>query len=110
MGWFFYGVARTNTNEGEIMTKVVHCKREDYDVYIGRGRCPRTRKLGIWGNPFSIGRDGNREEVIEKYRKWIMTQQHLLDRIHELKNKRLGCWCAPQACHGDVLKELADET
>ncbi len=38
---------------------VVHCKRKTYDVYIGRP--------GKWGNPFEIGKDGNRAEVIEKY-------------------------------------------
>lgn len=80
------------------MNKVVHCKREPYDVYIGRG--------GKWGNPFVIGKDGNREEVIRKYREWILTQPNLLLSLGELKGKTLACWCAPKACHGDVLAEL----
>ena len=84
------------------MTKVVHCKKEKYDVYIGR---PKK-----WGNPFSIGKDGTREEVVEKYRSWIKNQPDLLNDLHELKGKTLGCWCSPQACHGDILKELADES
>lgn len=71
------------------------------DVYIGRP--------SKWGNPFVIGRDGTRTEVIEKYREWILTQDELLAAIPtELKDKRLVCFCAPQACHGDVLAELAD--
>lgn len=82
------------------MTKVVHCKKERYDVYIGRP--------SIWGNPFEIGKDGSRLEVIEKYRKWVQTQPQLLSRLHELKEKVLGCWCAPKPCHGDVLKELME--
>jgi hypothetical protein len=69
-------------------------------VYIGRP--------SKWGNPFVVGRDGDRETVIEKYRAWIMGQGELLADLHELRGKRLGCWCAPQACHGDVLAELAD--
>lgn len=81
-------------------TTVVHCKREKYDVYIGRP--------SIWGNPFVIGKDGNREQVIAKYRAWILKQPHLLKRLGELKGKRLGCWCSPQACHGHVLAELAN--
>ena len=81
-------------------TRVVHCKREKYDVYIGR---PEK-----WGNPFSIGKDGDRDEVIRKYREWIMKQDHLLNDLHELKGRVLGCWCHPKACHGDVLAELAD--
>jgi len=82
--------------------KVVHCKREPYDVYIGRP--------SKWGNPFSIGigKDGTREEVIEKYREWIQNQPELLAQLSELRGKTLGCWCAPQACHGDVLVELAN--
>jgi hypothetical protein len=81
-------------------TTVVHCKRDEYDVYIGRP--------SKWGNPFVVGRDGDRETVIEKYRTWIMGQDELLAELHELRGKRLGCWCAPQACHGDVLAELAN--
>lgn len=79
---------------------VVHCKKKPYDIYIGRG--------SKWGNPFVIGKDGNREEVIEKYRKWIKTQPKLLKALPELKGKVLGCWCFPKACHGDVLLELIE--
>lgn len=81
-----------------VKTIVVHCKKESYDVYIGRP--------SKWGNPFEIGKDGTRSEVIEKYRQWIKTQSHLLKDLHELNNKRLGCWCSPHSCHGDVLVEL----
>ena len=82
------------------MTKVVHCKREAYDIYIGRP--------SKWGNPFTIGKDGCREEVIQKYRKWVVCQEHLMNSIHELLGKRLGCWCSPKPCHGEVLAELAN--
>lgn len=80
--------------------KVVHCKKEKFDVYIGRP--------GKWGNPFSIGKDGTREEVIEKYKDWVMNQPSLIKSIMigELKDKTLGCWCKPNACHGDVLIAL----
>jgi hypothetical protein len=83
------------------MTKVVHCKKEPYDVYIGRP--------SKWGNPFEIGRDGTREEVIEKYREYILSKPELLKDLSELKGKILGCWCKPKACHGDVLVELLNE-
>ncbi len=69
-------------------------------VYIGRP--------GKWGNPFVIGRDGSRAEVIAKYRAWLASQRELLDALDELRGKDLVCWCAPQACHGDVLIELAN--
>jgi hypothetical protein len=72
----------------------------DRAVYVGRP--------SVWGNPFHIGRDGTREEVIAKYRQWIKTQPQLLARLHELRGKDLVCHCAPKACHADVLMELAN--
>ena len=80
------------------MTCVVNKYRDPYDVYIGRG--------SKWGNPFKIGIDGTREDVIEQYRDWIQTQPHLLNSLEELRGKTLGCFCSPQACHGDILVEL----
>lgn len=82
-------------------TRVVHCKRDEYDVYIGR---PSN-----WGNPFRIGSDGTRQEVIELYRRHLVTQPDLVARlIRELTGRRLGCWCHPLPCHGDVLVDVCD--
>lgn len=81
-----------------MLTRVVHCRKSRYDVYIGRP--------SKWGNPFTIGKDGTRKEVIAKYRKWILSQPDLLRDLIELKGKVLGCWCSPLACHGDVLVDL----
>lgn len=81
--------------------RVVNLRTEKYDIYIGRG--------SKWGNPFIIGPDGNRISVIAKYREWIMKQTNLLEDLHELKDKRLGCYCKPKLCHGDALKELVDK-
>jgi hypothetical protein len=95
---------------------VVHCKREIYDVYIGRGHCPRTGELGRWGNPFShrpsrvpgVTVVGSREEAIACYRRWLWKEitagRVVLAELASLHGKRLGCWCAPQACHGEVLE------
>ena len=80
---------------------VVHCKRARIDVYIGRGRDSK------WGNPFRIGVDGTREEVIDLYEEWLRDQPHLMAALGELTGRILGCWCAPRACHGDVLARLA---
>ena len=80
-------------------------RRTTFDIYIGRG--------GPWGNPFIIGPDGDRADVIEKYRVWITSDDRvavaLRSNLHLLRGKRLVCWCAPAACHGDVLAELADK-
>ena len=83
--------------DSELNTRVVHCQRDPYDVYIGRP--------GPWGNPFR----GERGDVISKYRDWLLyddAAQELRENIHTLEGKTLGCWCKPKACHGDVLVEI----
>jgi len=92
--------------------KVVHFKREPYDIYVGRP--------SKWGNPFTHIADkktvaqfvvSSREEAVEAYQLWITEGEgkHLLEDLHELKGKVLGCWCAPKSCHGDVLLKLIEE-
>ena len=83
-------------------TSVVHCRRSLYDVYIGRP--------SKWGNPFTIGSDGTRENVIRLYEEYVKSKPDLMGALHELRGKVLGCWCSPKACHGDVLARLADQT
>ena len=89
--------------------KIVHCKKAEYNVYIGRP--------SKWGNPFTHIQDGktlakfivgSRDEAVEAYRNWISNGEgrHLLEDLHELKGKTLGCWCKPLSCHGDILVEL----
>lgn len=70
-------------------------------IYIGRP----TK----WGNPFKIGRDGNREECLEKYREYIEGRQDLLKELPNLKGMALACWCKPKSCHGDILVELLED-
>lgn len=81
--------------------RVVHCKREKHDVYIGRP--------SKWGNPFPLKKEADRAAVLERYEAWILTRPELLADLHELRGKVLGCWCAPRACHGDVLMRMANE-
>jgi Domain of unknown function (DUF4326) len=85
------------------MTRVLNKKRDDVPagaVYVGRP--------SKWGNPFMIGRDGTRAEVIAKYRAWLLRNERLMAALPELRGKDLVCWCAPCPCHGDVLIELAN--
>ena len=73
--------------------------RHDGAIYIGRG--------SKWGNPFRIGVDGDRATVIAKHARWLRDQHHLLRALDELRGKDLLCFCAPAACHGDLLLRLA---
>ena len=52
--------------------------------------------------------DSERERVIAAYREWVVAQPELLGSLEELRGRRLGCWCAPRRCHGDVLVELLE--
>lgn len=84
------------------MPQVFHKRAAPPDaVYIGRG--------SKWGNPFVIGQDGNREEVIAKYAAWIYNQPALMAAAKaELWGRDLVCFCKPQRCHGDILLEIAN--
>ncbi len=93
------------------MTTRVLYKKDIHDVYIARG--------SKWGNPFTHIKDketlathivNTRSEAISKYKEWILEQPHLMDALHELKDKRLACYCRlNQSCHGDILIELIEQ-
>ena len=72
-------------------------------VYVGR---PTP-----WGNPFAIGRDGDRKTVIAKYRRWLWKRMQDgridRDRLADLAGKDLVCHCAPGPCHAQVLARAA---
>jgi hypothetical protein len=72
---------------------------EDF-VYVGRPT--------MWGNPFIIGRDGTRDEVVDKYREYLLGDDTLLSVVPVLRGKDLVCWCAPERCHADVLLDVAN--
>lgn len=85
------------------MPKVLNKKHNATEgVYIGRP--------SIWGNPYEIGRDGNRREVLARYEIYLELHSELREKAKaELKGKDLICWCAPLACHGDILLKIANE-
>lgn len=80
-------------------------------IYVGRPT--------VLGNPFAIGKDGDRTEVIHKYRHWLWKEmQHKegrvfqtllnLTRIARTGNLTLVCWCHPEPCHADVLRACVE--
>ena len=78
--------------------RVVNYRKEPYDISIMRP--------SKWGNPYQVGVDGDRDEVLRKYRVYIVHNKELMDSLIELEGKTLGCCCKPLKCHGDVLVEL----
>jgi Domain of unknown function (DUF4326) len=83
------------------VTAVVHCKKDPYDIYIGRP--------SKWGNPFKLHPSETRGETLSRYRRWVVSQPKLMADLPELIDKTLGCWCAPKPCHGDILADLVRE-
>ena len=71
----------------------------------------RIDRATKFGNPFVIGRDGSRAEVIGKYRAWLWRQIRAgrmpLEDLAALEGKRLACHCSPKPCHGLVLTGAA---
>jgi len=101
-----------------MITRIVNINDDDHDVYVGRG--------SIYGNPFThlpLNKTQalisclSRIEAIKKYELWIwgtlwISSHHppTVDKIKELRGKRLGCHCYPKACHGSVLARIAEMT
>jgi hypothetical protein len=90
-----------------MIPRVVHCKKEEFDVYVGRG--------SKWGNPYShkVGTlaehvVGSRREAIQKFEDYLLSNEELMESLSELKGKTLGCWCKPKSCHGDILLRYAN--
>lgn len=98
-----FAIAERDKMMPEGKTTIVHCKKDDYDVFIGRP--------SIWGNPFKIGIHGTREEVIEKFKEYLQDKPHLIELAKEqLKGKVLGCYCnyPQQDCHGRIWIAIVD--
>lgn len=88
---------------------VVNKKNSEYDIYIGRG--------SIWGNPYTHHKFDTkakyivetREEAIRLYEIYARKNLNILNNLHKLKGKTLGCFCKPKSCHGDILVKLFKE-
>ena len=87
------------------MPKVYNIKYNDYPedaIYVGRP--------SKWGNPYKIGKDGNREDVLAFYEQWFVCDPDSpKEDIEELRGKDLICHCAPERCHADYLLEIANK-
>lgn len=100
------------------MTQVIHVRdMKPGDVYIGR----KTRRFAgsVWANPFRLTATRDREEAKNLFRGYIkkrlLEDSNLRVEFEKLRaavasGARLACWCAPNACHGDVLVELLEAT
>jgi len=97
------------------MCKVVHWKKDPYDIYIGRLPDDKYNK---WAYPKelreSLPKESTRQEIIDAYEGYLLSNEELMKDLPELKDKILGCWCKDQggvgkSCHGDILKKYVDK-
>ena len=105
------------------MIKVVNGKKVGFigkdKIYIGRANYSYHLKGSILANPYQIGKHGNRQEVITKYRQWLWKniQEKLSNKYNRVwdelvkigqkvlngESVELVCYCSPWECHGDVI-------
>lgn len=91
---------------------VVHCMKESYDIYIGRGRCPRTGAAGRWAGPSPTRADSGREAEMARYADWLREELDAervgLEELAALDGKTLGYRSRSEAWHGEVLERASD--
>ena len=83
------------------VVNVTEVNRHDDDVV-------RIDAGSDWACPYRVGEDGTRPQVVAKFAAYVRTRPDLLDRLDELRGRRLACWCPPLPCHGDVLVDLVE--
>ena len=89
-------------------TRVVNLRVETFDTYIGR---EGHGYEGTFGNPFSD--EKTKTEAIKRYKNYFLTRvekdAEFREEVRGLIGKRLGCFCKPRACHGDVIVEYLEQ-
>jgi len=90
-------------------TTVVNLHQEEFDVYIGRAGHGYD---GTFGNPFLLAEGESRGATIQRFKTYFLERvaedPDFRERVIALKGKRLGCFCAPHPCHGDVIAAWLD--
>lgn len=87
---------------------VVNLHTSNYDVYIGRAG---KGKDGYFGNPFSVEKYGHGvciDKFMEYFHDRLTTDQEFQHRVAGLVGKKLGCFCKPKSCHGDIIAEYVN--
>ena len=96
------GTVVANMRDGKDEALISWAKENGYFQRIDRN--------SQWGNPYELGKDGNRETVCDSHIYYFKKKLSLHQQLMNIKGKVLGCWCYPERCHGDYLKKLADGT
>lgn len=116
----FFDSFKSSQTEKISEVKVVHFKKDKYDIYIGRlpgGRFNKWAYPKELRNKFPKGTP--RKVIIDAYEEYLLSNEELMNDLHELRGKILGCWCknkmrddgtvTGRSCHGDILKKYVDK-
>jgi len=96
------GTVVANMRDGKDEALISWAKENGYFQRIDRN--------SQWGNPYELGKDGDRETVCDSHIYYFKKKLSLHQQLMNIKGKVLGCWCYPERCHGNYLKDLADGT
>lgn len=92
---------------------VVNLRGSRWDEYIGRAMPANEWRdalpESIFANPFRIERESERPGAIQRYRQGVVSNPALLEEMQRLAGKRLGCWCVPKKCHGDIIADIVEK-
>ncbi|MCI4032933.1 DUF4326 domain-containing protein [Dickeya dianthicola] len=92
------------------ITRVINIKKDkEFSAVKSNSRYEYIGRGGYWGNPYAMHIDGDREEVIRKFKydfDFDKFPNITKDKVYELAGKRLGCFCKPAPCHGDVIADF----
>lgn len=97
---------RFNANMGEQMWGKGGRDSFDADIQF-------FERVKTWGNPHVVGpcpkcgHSHTRVMAIDLFLAGL-TPELIADARAELRGKDLVCWCAPKACHADVLLDIAN--
>lgn len=94
--------------------KIVNIKSgEPYDVYCGRYNSFFELEESIFCNPFPIAKERNREQCLAEFKIYfynrLKTDSDFKGQVLDLNGKTCACWCAPERCHLEIIKEYLDK-
>jgi hypothetical protein len=86
-----------------LVVNVSKCKDRDVK-YIGRP--------SVFGNPFWMKDESKRDDVVDKHVEYFMLRvskdAEFRSKVMQLKGHKLGCYCTPKRCHGDIIAHWID--
>jgi len=92
-----------------VMIRLVNIKSlpgAPHDLYIGRANEALGLPESKWHNPFVLRHERDRDAILAQYRDYVLGSPELIAALPELSAKRLGCYCYPKRCHGNVLIDI----